>query len=101
MIVVVSRITVVSGNADALAERYRTRMGLAESVEGCLGVEILRSLDDPDAFEVYTRWINEASYAAYRKHPAFRTAHEHIRDIPGGLKIDASTRSVRRYEVLS
>ncbi len=101
MIVVTSRIRVTSGNADALAERYRGRARFTETLPGCLGVEVLRHLERPDEFVVVTRWADEAAYAAYRRHPAFREAHARIGEIAGGLRIDPQERSVDRYEVLS
>ena len=55
MIVVASRIRVTNGNADALAEQYRRRGRLADGMPGCLGVEVLRHLEQPDTFVVYTR----------------------------------------------
>ncbi len=101
MIVVTSRLRVTSGNADALAERYRHRGRVAETLPGCLGVEVLRHLERPDEFVVVTRWCDEASYAAYRRHPAFRAAHGRIREVPGGLRVASEERAVDRYEVLS
>ncbi len=100
MIVVASRIRVLDGNADALAERYRRRERLAESVPGCLGVEVLRHLARPDEFVVITRWVDAAAYEAYRRHPAFRAAHARVRDLPG-LRIDPDGRAIDWYEVLS
>lgn len=101
MIVVVSRISVTSGNSDALAEQYRNRRRLAETMPGCLGVEILRHQDRPDEFVVYTRWENQDAFDRYQRHPAFRNAHARISEIPGRLRIDPDTRSTDRYEVLS
>lgn len=101
MIVVTSRIRVTSGNADAVAECYRGRARVAETLPGCLGVEVLRHLERPDEFVVITRWVDEAAYAAYRRHPAFRTAHARIGEIPGGVRISPDERAVDRYEVLS
>lgn len=101
MIVVVSRIRVTSGNADALAEQYRRRLRRVETLPGCLGVEVLRHLERPDEFAVYTRWESRAAYEQYRQHPAFREAHARVREIPGGLRIDRDERAVDFYEVLS
>ena len=101
MIVVTSRIRVTSGNADTLAERYRRRERVAETLPGCLGVEVLRHLERHDEFVVVTRWSDEAAYAAYRRHPAFRAAHARIGDVAGGLRVARGERAVDRYEVLS
>ena len=101
MIVVASRIRVTSENAEALAEQYRRRGRVAETLPDCLGVEVLRHLERPDEFVVYTRWEDRAAYERYRLHPAFREAHTRVRDIPGGLRVDPDERSVDWYEVLS
>ena len=101
MIVVTSRIRVTSGNADALAERYRRRTRAADALPGCLGIEVLRHLERPEGFVVVTRWSDEAAYAAYRRHPSFRAAHARIGRIAGGLRVDGEERAVDRYEVLS
>ena len=101
MIVVMSRIRVISNNAEAVAQRYRARGRLAEAVEGCLGVQILRNEAQPDQFVVHSTWVDREAYDRYRRHPAFRQAHERIKDIEGGVRIDASTRALEVYEVLS
>jgi heme-degrading monooxygenase HmoA len=101
VIVVISRIRVTSGNADAVAAQYRNRSRLAEEMPGCLGVEVLRDLERPEEFLVYTRWTERAAYESYRKAQAFREAHGRIREIPGGLRIDREERVVEWYEVLS
>lgn len=101
MIVVVSRIRVTSGDIEALAGRYRQRGRIAETMPGCLGVEVLRHIERPEEFAVYTRWESREAYERYRHSPAFREAHATIRTIPGGLKIDAAERAVEWYEVLS
>ena len=101
MIVITSRLRVTSGTADALAERYRRRARVVEGFPGCLGVEVLRHLERPDEFVVVSRWSDEDSYAAYRRHPAFRVAHAGIGEIAGGVRVASGERAVDRYEVLS
>ncbi len=46
-------------------------------------------------------WRDEAAYAAYRRHPAFRSAHARIGEVAGGLRVAGEERAVDRYEVLS
>jgi len=101
MIVVTSRIRVTSGNANLLADLYRSRGRVADAQPGCLGVEILRHLDRPDEFTVLTRWTDRAAYECYRAPPSFREAHARVREVPGGIRIDRAERSVDWYEVLS
>jgi heme oxygenase (mycobilin-producing) len=97
VIVVTSRIRVTAGSADALAEQYRRRLHAADAFPGCLGVEILRRLDAPAEFVVYTRWASADAYRAYRAAPAFREAHARI---PAGLKVERVEEGVGEYEVL-
>jgi len=101
VIVVTSRIRVRRGSADALATQYAERVGRADASPGCLGVEILRRVDAPDEFMVYTRWESTAAYDAYRASPAFREAHERIRLIPGGIAVERMDDGVALFEVLS
>ena len=101
MIVVTSRIRVVGGSADGLAAQYRRRLGLADGAHGCRGVEILRDLDDPAVFAVVTRWTSMDDYESYRRGAAFREAHERIREIPGGVKVERLGGGVERWEVLA
>ena len=101
MIVVMSRIRVVRGNADELATQYRNRLRLADDHPGCLGIEILRNLDDPAEFVVYSRWRRLQDYQGYRSSAAYREAHRRISEIPGGVLIDRETRIVERFECLS
>ncbi|MDP9370417.1 MAG: antibiotic biosynthesis monooxygenase [Chloroflexota bacterium] len=101
MIVVTSRIRITSGNADAVADRYQRRSRAAETLPGCLGVEVLRHLERPDEFVVVMRRADESAYATYRRHPAFREAHARIGAIPGRLWISPDERAVDQFEVLS
>lgn len=101
MIVVTSRIRVTGGDADALAEQYRRRLRRAEEMPGCRGIEVLRHAERPDEFMVYSRWDDAESYERYRAHPAFREAHERVREIPGGIRVARIEQGVDRYEVLS
>lgn len=101
MIVVTSRIRVTGGDAGALAEQYRRRLRLVETMPGCRGVEILRHVDRPEEFMVYSRWDDAAAYERYRADAAFRESHERIREIPGGIRVVRVDEGVDRYEVLS
>ena len=97
MIVVTSRIRVAAGDADALADQYRRRLHAADAFPGSLGVEILRRVDAPAEFMVYTRWTSAEAYHTYRAAPAFRDAHARI---PAGLKVVRVEEGVGEFEVL-
>jgi heme-degrading monooxygenase HmoA len=101
VIVVTSRIRVRRGSADALASQYVARIGRADASPGCLGIEILRRVDAPEEFMVYSRWESAAAYDAYRASSAFREAHERIRLIPGGISVERMDEGAALFEVLS
>ena len=101
MIVVTSRIRVTRGSADALAEQYRQRLHLADAMPGCRGIEILREAGAGDEFIVYSRWDDRDAYERYRRGPAFRQAHERIREIPGGIAVERVGDGVEVFEVLA
>ena len=101
MFVVMSRIRVLAGNADGLADQYRSRSRVVEDQPGSLGSESLRNLERTDEFVVYMRWQSEQDFEQYRRSLASRAAHARIANIPGGIQIDPDTRVVEHYEVLS
>lgn len=101
MIVATSRIRVVAGDAEWLAAKYRERLGLADACDGCLGVEVLRSLERPDEFTVYMRWRTREAYERYRRGPEFRAAHATLREAAGALKVERLDGGAQLYELLS
>ena len=100
MIVVTSRIVVVSDNSDEVARAYATRLRRAEGAPGCHGVEILRHLERPGEFVVYSRWRALDDYEAYRRSDAFKAAHSRIATLSSTVKV-SHDRSLDAYEVLS
>ena len=69
-----------------LIARYRTREGTSDEVAavlsrhvaatrrepGCVGFTVLRSLEDPDRFLLYERYLDEEAFQAHRASPHFR-----------------------------
>jgi heme-degrading monooxygenase HmoA len=100
MIVVTSRIVVVSDNADEVARAYATRLRRAEAAPGCLGVEIWRHIERSGEFVVYSRWRALEDYEAYRRSDAFKAAHSRIGTMSTTLKV-SHDRALDAYEVLS
>lgn len=101
MIVAISQITVTNGNAEGLAAQYLQRSGLVDQQPGFLSMEVLRNGDNPCEFLVYTRWATRADFEAYYKQQAFREAHRNVAAIPGGVKIDRTSKILKIYEVVT
>ncbi len=100
MIVAISRIRIISGNAPAVAAQYEQRSRLVEQAPSFLGVEILSGQDDADEFLVIMRWADRPAFEAYRHGPLFQAAHHKVAAISGHTRIDARTYEVGVYDVL-
>jgi heme-degrading monooxygenase HmoA len=100
MIVAISRIRIISGNADAVAAQYGRRSRLVEQAPGFLGIEILRGQDQRDEFLVCMRWVDRAAFEAYHGSALFRQAHRAIANIPGRTRIDPATYDVGVFDVI-
>lgn len=101
MIIVMSKIKVTNGNDDGLAAQYMQRSGLVDGQPGFIDMQVLRNQDDPCEFIVYMRWQDRASFDAYYKQADFRAAHRNVAAIPGGVKIDRTSKLLAVYDVVT
>lgn len=101
MIVAVSRITVTSGNADAVAAAYADRSGLVDEAHGFLGLEVLRHQDRPDEFWVVMRWSDRDAFDAYRGGARFKDVHASVGRRAGRTTVDADSYAVDVLDVVA
>lgn len=71
----INAITVAQGAGAELARRFAARAGSVDDAPGFLGFELLRPTDDRDTWLVVTRWVDEASFEAWTRSPAFAHGH--------------------------
>lgn len=71
MLIRIVKMTFVAGHEkDFLAEFHQKKSHIA-GFEGCLGVELLQDIHQPQIFFTYSRWKDEASLEAYRSSALF------------------------------
>ncbi len=75
--------------AETLEERFASRAGDIETMEGFEAFELLRPVEGQDAYLVYTRWRSEDAFRAWTESPAFQ--HGHARSSSEGPAASGST----------
>lgn len=82
-VVKINAITVPAERADEMAERFASRAGQVENMDGFEEFRLLRPDDGRETWLVYTRWRDEEAFQAWVSSAAF--AHGHARPAgPGG-----------------
>lgn len=74
-IVRINVLDVPPERAEMMAERFAQRAGEIEKVDGFEGFELLRPTDDSTRWFVYTRWVDEDSFEAWRSSESFGKGH--------------------------
>ena len=65
-VVKINVLTVPVEMRETLEQRFAARAGAVESSDGFEWFELLRPVEGSDSYLVYTRWRDEASFAAWR-----------------------------------
>jgi heme-degrading monooxygenase HmoA len=71
----INAIDVPAEGGDELARRFASRAGAVDNAPGFEGFELLRPTDGRTTWLVVTRWVDEASFDAWRTSPAFGQGH--------------------------
>ncbi len=58
----ISRFRVSASSAAGFVERARVAVEFFASCTGCLGVDLLQNLDDPELWTIASRWVDVGSY---------------------------------------
>ncbi len=75
-IVKINALEIPPQAGDEIVKRFTARMNSLADVEGFLGFELLRPTGDAETrWFVYTRWADDASYAAWRDGDGAQAAH--------------------------
>jgi len=61
------------GQQAALEAAMLVSVAAARNNPGCLGIDVFRSLDDPQLYWVHSQWTDEEAFEAHIKSP--QTAH--------------------------
>jgi quinol monooxygenase YgiN len=68
-IFVFARFRARPGNEDRVAEAILDNLPPTRAEPGCLGIQIYRSIRDPQLFFIYSRWVDEAAFETHATLP--------------------------------
>lgn len=74
-VVKINAIHVPEGMGEVLEARFAARADAMKEVEGFLGFELLRPVAGDERYFVYTRWVDQAAYEAWRDSERFASGH--------------------------
>ena len=74
-VVKINVIEVPAGRGEVLEERFASRAGDVEQVDGFESFELLRPTEGTDRYLVVTRWRDDAAFQAWLTSDAFTRGH--------------------------
>jgi heme oxygenase (mycobilin-producing) len=74
-VVKINVLQVPEGRGEVLEQRFATRAGEVEKVDGFESFELLRPTEGTDRYLVVTRWRDEESFQAWLNSDAFQKGH--------------------------
>ncbi|MBA3621498.1 MAG: antibiotic biosynthesis monooxygenase [Actinomycetota bacterium] len=93
--VAINVLTVPEAKRETLEQRFASRAGEVDKMDGFEAFELLRPVHGQDAYLVYTRWDSQTSFQAWLDSQAFDQGHaQHAEGGPA-----ASHSSVWTFEV--
>jgi heme-degrading monooxygenase HmoA len=78
MYVSMSRLRIDPGRAPELVAAFRERVGLVDSFDGFVDLQVWQSDRDPGEILMVSRWDTRAHFTAYMKSREHRVSHERI-----------------------
>ncbi|MCH1511972.1 MAG: antibiotic biosynthesis monooxygenase [Acidimicrobiales bacterium] len=75
-VIKINAITVPEEHGDEVAKRFAARADAVDGASGFEGFELLRPDDDRNQWLVITRWVDEASFEAWRNSDQAAHAHQ-------------------------
>lgn len=74
-VVKINVLEVPEGKGDVLEQRFASRAGEVDKVDGFESFELLRPTEGTDRYLVVTKWRDEASFQAWMDSAAFQRGH--------------------------
>ena len=87
---VIAQHKALSGRGDEIAAMLRDHVRATRDEPGCVAFVVSRSVDEPERFVLFERFVDEAAFQSHRNSPHFERFIEH-----GGPLLE--TRTWNRY----
>jgi len=93
--VATSRFVIANGMEDEVKTAFRNRLGLVDSAQGFLRMDVLSPMDRPQEIWLLTFWENEECYETWHHSHVYHDSHK---GIPKGLKLVPAETEIRSFE---
>jgi heme oxygenase (mycobilin-producing) len=101
MYVSMSRLRVPADRAGDLVRAFRARVGLVDSADGFVDLQVWQSDRDEGELIMVSRWRDRDAFKAYMRSPAHRVSHDRIdADLQAAIKLER-LEHLHTYEVVA
>jgi quinol monooxygenase YgiN len=91
MVIVIARYRARDGEGDAVAATLVRHVAATRAEPGCVQFDACRSIDDPDEFVLYEKYVDESAFEVHRASPHFQSY------VLGEIAPRLTERTWRRY----
>ena len=101
MYISMSRLRVPADRAEALVHAFRGRVGLVDSADGFVDLQVWQSDRDEGELVMVSRWRDRAAFTAYMRSEDHKISHRRIdQDLQAAIKLEA-LEHMHTYEVVA
>jgi heme-degrading monooxygenase HmoA len=101
MYVSMSHLRVDAGRAGELVEAFRNRIGLVDSADGFVDLEVWQADSDPCELIMVSRWRDREAFKSYMKSQEHQRSHERVDpDLQDAIKL-TRLGHLHTYEVVA
>jgi len=95
LLTIIARYKAKPGSGDAVAEVLARHIVATRAEKGCVAFDVARSIENPDEFVLYEKYLDDAAFEAHRESPHFK------QNILGAVVPMLEERAWQRYEELA
>jgi heme-degrading monooxygenase HmoA len=101
MYVSMSRLRVPAERAPSLGTAFRRRVGLVDSADGFVDLQVWQSDREPGELVMVSRWRDRAAFTAYMRSADHKVSHGRIDpELKAAIKLEA-LEHMHTYEVVA
>jgi quinol monooxygenase YgiN len=95
LLTIIARYRAKPGSGDAVAEVLARHIVATRAEQGCVAFDVARSIENPDEFVLYEKYLDDAAFEVHRESPHFKA------NILGAVVPMLEERTWQRYEELA